>query len=84
MLQPFDFDPNEKNNHKFMVQSMFAPSGAIEAPEVLVIFHRHCRTVVIVNQFNLASCFKLVEVDEQWERHEFCNVLFWQSLNLVF
>ena len=25
-LQPFEFDPEEKNNkHKFMVQSMFAP-----------------------------------------------------------
>ena len=24
-LQPFDYDPNEKNKHKFMVQSMFAP-----------------------------------------------------------
>jgi len=28
-LQPFDFDPNEKNKHKFMVQSMFAPDGDI-------------------------------------------------------
>lgn len=35
MLQPFDYDPSEKNNHKFMVQSMFAPSGPIDAPEVL-------------------------------------------------
>jgi vesicle-associated membrane protein-associated protein A len=25
MLQPFDYDPNEKNKHKFMVQSMYAP-----------------------------------------------------------
>ena len=24
-LQPFDYDPAEKNKHKFMVQSMFAP-----------------------------------------------------------
>lgn len=23
------FDPNEKNKHKFMVQSMFAPDGEI-------------------------------------------------------
>lgn len=28
-LQPFEFDPNEKNRHKFMVQSMFAPDGEI-------------------------------------------------------
>ncbi|XP_068119867.1 vesicle-associated membrane protein-associated protein B/C [Hyperolius riggenbachi] len=26
MLQPFDYDPNEKSKHKFMVQSMYAPS----------------------------------------------------------
>jgi len=26
-LQPFEFDPNEKNRHKFMVQSMYAPDG---------------------------------------------------------
>uniref|UniRef100_F7BJR6 VAMP associated protein B and C n=1 Tax=Equus caballus TaxID=9796 RepID=F7BJR6_HORSE len=25
MLQPFDYDPNEKSKHKFMVQSLFAP-----------------------------------------------------------
>ncbi|KAM4030633.1 vesicle-associated membrane protein-associated protein B/C [Anomaloglossus baeobatrachus] len=25
MLQPFDYDPNEKSKHKFMVQSMYAP-----------------------------------------------------------
>uniref|UniRef100_T1IYF9 MSP domain-containing protein n=1 Tax=Strigamia maritima TaxID=126957 RepID=T1IYF9_STRMM len=29
MLQPFDYDPNEKNKHKFMVQTMFAPEGDI-------------------------------------------------------
>jgi len=28
-LQPFDYDPTEKNKHKFMVQSMFAPDGEI-------------------------------------------------------
>ncbi|KAG1682481.1 Vesicle-associated membrane protein/synaptobrevin-binding protein [Nymphon striatum] len=27
MLQPFDYDPNEKNKHKFMVQTIFAPEG---------------------------------------------------------
>ncbi|XP_033332933.1 VAMP-associated protein 33kDa [Megalopta genalis] len=26
-LQPFDFDPTEKNKHKFMVQSLIAPVG---------------------------------------------------------
>uniref|UniRef100_A0A646QE92 VAMPA n=1 Tax=Hemiscolopendra marginata TaxID=943146 RepID=A0A646QE92_9MYRI len=29
MLQPFDYNPNEKNKHKFMVQTMFAPDGEV-------------------------------------------------------
>jgi hypothetical protein len=29
MLQPFTYDPNEKNKHKFMVQTMFAPDGEV-------------------------------------------------------
>ncbi|XP_022255683.1 vesicle-associated membrane protein-associated protein A-like isoform X3 [Limulus polyphemus] len=29
MLQPFDYDPNEKHKHKFMVQTMFAPEGEV-------------------------------------------------------
>lgn len=29
-LQPFEYDPTEKNKHKFMVQSMFAPDGDID------------------------------------------------------
>lgn len=33
-LQPFVFDPNEKNKHKFMVQSLVAPDGDIN-PEQL-------------------------------------------------
>ncbi|XP_013407432.1 vesicle-associated membrane protein/synaptobrevin-binding protein isoform X1 [Lingula anatina] len=35
MLQPFDYDPSEKNKHKFMVQTMFAPDGPIESQENL-------------------------------------------------
>lgn len=35
MLQPFDYDPNEKNKHKFMVQTMFAPDGQIDSQEAL-------------------------------------------------
>ncbi|KAK6311218.1 hypothetical protein J4Q44_G00192730 [Coregonus suidteri] len=30
MLQPFDYDPNEKSKHKFMVQSIFAPPNVAE------------------------------------------------------
>ena len=36
MLQPFDYDPNEKNKHKFMVQTMFCGEGPIESQEQLV------------------------------------------------
>ncbi|RUS88530.1 hypothetical protein EGW08_003706 [Elysia chlorotica] len=35
MLQPFEYDPNEKNKHKFMVQSMFAPDNVTETHEML-------------------------------------------------
>jgi len=28
-LQPFEYDPTEKNKHKFMVQSLFPPEGEI-------------------------------------------------------
>jgi len=36
MLQPFEYDPSEKNNHKFMVQSMSAPAATIETLDQLV------------------------------------------------
>jgi len=35
MLQPFSYDPNEKNKHKFMVQSMYAPDHVVESQENL-------------------------------------------------
>jgi len=35
MLQPFDYDPNEKNKHKFMVQTMVAPEGDINLDTVV-------------------------------------------------
>jgi transposase-like protein len=33
-LQPFVFDPNEKNKHKFMVQSLIAPEGEFNTEQV--------------------------------------------------
>ena len=36
MLQPFDYDPEVKNKHKFMVQTILAPDGPIESQEQLV------------------------------------------------
>ncbi|KAL8605002.1 hypothetical protein ACOMHN_018804 [Nucella lapillus] len=35
MLQPFEYDPSEKNKHKFMVQSMCAPDGKIDSQDQL-------------------------------------------------
>ncbi|XP_060075351.1 vesicle-associated membrane protein/synaptobrevin-binding protein-like [Ylistrum balloti] len=35
MLQPFEYDPTERNKHKFMVQTLFAPDGPIESQEDL-------------------------------------------------
>uniref|UniRef100_A0A3P8YW79 Vesicle-associated membrane protein-associated protein A n=2 Tax=Esox lucius TaxID=8010 RepID=A0A3P8YW79_ESOLU len=34
MLQPFEYDPNEKSKHKFMVQTVFAPSTATDMDAV--------------------------------------------------
>lgn len=54
MLQPFEYDPNEKNKHKFMVQTMYAPDGKIDNQEQLVsVFH----------------CFPLVVCEEQKGEH---------------
>jgi len=33
-LQPFIFDPSEKNKHKFMVQSMYAPDGDFNMEQI--------------------------------------------------
>lgn len=35
MLQPFEYDPTEKNKHKFMVQTMFAPGDKVDNLEQL-------------------------------------------------
>lgn len=49
MLQPFDYDPNEKSKHKFMVQSMLAPpemtdmEGVVSVPSP-VLTHAHTDT----------------------------------------
>ncbi|KAL1006400.1 hypothetical protein UPYG_G00071910 [Umbra pygmaea] len=34
MLQPFEYDPTEKSKHKFMVQTIFAPSTATDIDAV--------------------------------------------------
>lgn len=37
MLQPFDYDPNEKSKHKFMVQTIYAPSNITDLEAVVRI-----------------------------------------------
>ncbi|KAF5892091.1 vesicle-associated membrane protein-associated protein a, partial [Clarias magur] len=34
MLQPFDYDPNEKSKHKFMVQTIYAPPNITDLEAV--------------------------------------------------
>uniref|UniRef100_F7GG16 Vesicle-associated membrane protein-associated protein A n=1 Tax=Monodelphis domestica TaxID=13616 RepID=F7GG16_MONDO len=34
MLQPFDYEPNEKSKHKFMVQTIFAPTNTSDMDAV--------------------------------------------------
>jgi len=36
MLQPFHYDPSEKNRHKFLVQTLVVPDGITEIQESLV------------------------------------------------
>lgn len=40
MLQPFDYDPNEKSKHKFMVQSMLAPPDMTDMEGVVSLSHQ--------------------------------------------
>jgi len=35
MLQPFDYDPNEKSKHKFMVQTIYAPPNISDMEAVV-------------------------------------------------
>ena len=37
MLQPFDYDPNEKSKHKFMVQSLLAPPDMTDMEGVVSV-----------------------------------------------
>lgn len=50
MLQPFDYDPNEKSKHKFMVQTIFAPA-TISDTETMVSMKRNiCVAFFILSQ----------------------------------
>ena len=59
-LQPFEYDPNEKNKHKFMVQSMFAPDGEINQDTLV-------RAISCLILTNLKKCeYFLVLVEGSW------------------
>lgn len=38
MLQPFEYDPNEKSKHKFMVQTIFAPPNVSDMDLLVSVF----------------------------------------------
>lgn len=68
MLQPFDYDPNEKNKHKFMVQTIFAPPNASDMESLVSFFflttpvgydglyYRPCRPGLVNRRH--AGCFR--------------------------
>ena len=35
MLQPFEYNPYEKNKHKFMVQALYTPDGDTSVDELV-------------------------------------------------
>lgn len=62
MLQPFDYDPNEKSKHKFMVQTIFAPPNISDMEAVV----SKCRSTEIIfgdNSLNFGFCFALKNLD---------------------
>ena len=52
-LQPFVFDPNEKNKHKFMVQSLVAPDGEINAEQLVSLIDEFKRSI----ETDILYCF---------------------------
>ena len=59
-LQPFEYDPAEKNKHKFMVQSMFAPDGEINQDTLV---RKHFWSLLVID-FELTNVFQWKEVDQ--------------------
>lgn len=57
MLQPFEYDPNEKNKHKFMVQTMIVPEGHIEIWKIwLVLYKYKLKKHVFIDLFLVEKC----------------------------
>lgn len=70
MLQPFDYDPNEKSKHKFMVQTIYAPPNISDMEAVvskngidlLVWAFFFFKSILSLNE----SCFQSVLFLENW------------------
>lgn len=58
MLQPFDYDPNEKSKHKFMVQSMLAPPDMTDM-EGVVSASPHLETSFSITRFSWRKCLEM-------------------------
>ena len=59
-LQPFEYDPLEKNRHKFMVQAMYAPEGEINSDS-------------LVRRFNNTLLFIMWDEKERIIINSFCG-----------
>jgi len=49
MLQPFDYDPNEKSKHKFMVQTIFAPPNVTDMDSLVSGFFFSSSLLLLLN-----------------------------------
>jgi len=74
MLQPFQYDPNEKNRHKFLVQTLIVPDEVTEIQESLV------RKFIFVQVFAVQFCFICItvhffQIKILWQHHLICCVI---------
>lgn len=49
MLQPFEYDPNEKSKHKFMVQTIFAPPNVSDMDSLVSIRFVFTNVTLLLN-----------------------------------
>lgn len=48
MLQPLDLESQDKNRHKFMVQSIFAPEGEYSFDVLVSMFPTHITNIFLL------------------------------------
>ncbi|XP_013923000.1 PREDICTED: uncharacterized protein LOC106549784, partial [Thamnophis sirtalis] len=66
MLQPFDYDPNEKSKHKFMVQTIFAPTNITDMEAVVC---KYLQFQFLVNGQRNMACMILIFVGIDTSKH---------------